>query len=210
MAEGINNEIGIYGTLVNQTESQVIAKAKQVSMEGYSKGSNGSAVEETDTVTIAIAKLEKQVENTGSSGSSGIQNLSDKLTKHIETHNEDHEIVKNQIDGLKDGDNVTFNEITATANIHAAGFFQSSDKRLKKNIENIDITKGDIELVQFNWKESGKRGYGVIADDIEKIYPDVVTTRKDGFKQVNYIEALTIKIAQLEEKIKELEDKLNK
>lgn len=205
-----NNIINIYGTLVNQTESQTIAKAKQISMEGYSKGSDGSAITPSDTVTAAIAKLEKQVENTGSSGSSGIQNLKSQLESHINNHDDPHQTTKNQVSGLEDTAEVKFKTVTATGNINAAGFFQTSDKRLKTSIDKIDLTKGDIDLIQFNWKESGKLGYGVIADDVEKNYPNIVSIGEDGFKRVNYIEALVIKLAQLEEKIKELEEKLNK
>lgn len=205
-----NNIINIYGTLVNQTESQTIAKAKQISMEGYSKGSDGSAITPSDTVTAAIAKLEKQVENTGSSGSSDIQSLRSELESHINNHDDPHQTTKSQVQGLEDTANVKFRSVTTTENINAAGFFQSSDKRLKTSIDKIDLTKGDIDLIQFNWKESGKLGYGVIADDVEKNYPNIVSIGEDGFKRVNYIEALVIKLAQLEEKIKELEEKLNK
>lgn len=205
-----NNIINIYGTLVNQTESQTIAKAKQISMEGYSKGSDESAITPSDTVTAAIAKLEKQVENTGSSGSSGIQSLRSELESHINNHDDPHQTTKNQVQGLEDNAEVKFQSVTATGNINAAGFFQSSDKKLKTNVDKIDLTKGDIDLIQFNWKESGKLGYGVIADDVEKNYPNIVSIGEDGFKRVNYIEALVIKLAQLEEKIKELEEKLNK
>lgn len=205
-----NNIINIYGTLVNQTESQTIAKAKQISMEGYSKGSDGSAVTPSDTVTTAISKLEKQVENTGSSGSSEIQRLRSELESHISDHNDPHQTTKNQVQGLEDNAEVKFKIVTATGNINAAGFFQTSDKKLKTNVDKIDLTKGDIDLIQFNWKESGKLGYGVIADDVEKNYPNIVSVGEDGFKRVNYIEALVIKLAQLEEKIKELEERLDK
>lgn len=205
-----NNNIGIYGTLVNMTESQTIAKAKQISMEGYSKGSDGSAVTPSDTVTTAISKLEKQVENTGSSGSSEIQSLRSDLESHISDHDDPHQTTKNQVQGLEDNAEVKFKTVTATGNINAAGFFQSSDKKLKTNVDKIDLTKGDIDLIQFNWKESGRLGYGVIADDVEKNYPNIVSIGEDGFKRVNYIEALVIKLAQLEEKIKELEERLDK
>ena len=59
-------------------------------------------------------------------------------------------------------------------------------------------------------KKNGKRGYGVIADEVEKNYPSLIEIGEDGYKSVNYIEALTIKISQLEEKIKSLEEEINK
>jgi hypothetical protein len=56
--------------------------------------------------------------------------------------------------------------VTATKDITARGFYEVSDMRLKDNIHNITIDK-QIDLVQFNWKNTGKKSYGVIAQQIE-------------------------------------------
>lgn len=92
---------------------------------------------------------------------------------------------------------------------------QNSDERLKENIrpvidEATTLNDKDIRLVQFDWKDNGKHSYGVIAQEVEKNYPELVYENKDGLKSVSYSEILVIKIAQLENKLKQLENELKK
>lgn len=91
---------------------------------------------------------------------------------------------------------------------------QNSDERLKENIrpvidEATTLIDKEIRLVQFDWKDNGKHSYGVIAQEVEKNYPELVYENKDGLKSVSYSEILVIKIAQLENKLKQLENELN-
>jgi len=113
----------------------------------------------------------------------------------------------------------TVGEIRATSDITA---YYSSDVSLKTNIENIPNALNkvmNIRGVGFDWKDSyinergGEDGYfirkhdvGVIAQEIEKVLPEVVATRDNGIKAVKY-EKL---IALLIEAIKELNDKIEK
>ena len=90
---------------------------------------------------------------------------------------------------------------------------QNSDERLKENIrpvidEATTLIDKEIRLVQFDWKDNGKHSYGVIAQEVEKNYPELVYENKDGLKSVSYSEILVIKIAQLENKLKQLENEL--
>lgn len=72
------------------------------------------------------------------------------------------------------------------------GAITGSDIRLKKDINNL--TKDEIEKinnlrpVSYTLKDDSSNGkkYGFIAQDVEKIYPDIVTNNKDGIKGVNY------------------------
>lgn len=88
----------------------------------------------------------------------------------------------------------------------ALGFYEQSDIRLKTNIKPIDV-KDNIELVEFDWKESGKHSYGVIAQQIEKDYPELVDSTGE-YKTVKYDSVLIVKCAQLEERINKLEKEL--
>lgn len=68
-----------------------------------------------------------------------------------------------------------------------------SDKRLKKNIEKVGEVNG-VNFYTFEANELGKEkgmvmNIGVIADEIQEIYPDLVGER-DGYKTVNYPELL--------------------
>lgn len=99
--------------------------------------------------------------------------------------------------------------ILATGKISASsGFYESSDIQLKTNIQPIDFTN-NIELVSFNWKKDGSKSYGVIAQQVEEHYPELVSTDEStGYKSVNYDAVLIIKCAQLENRIKQLEKEL--
>ena len=97
-----------------------------------------------------------------------------------------------------------------------------SDERLKDNIETITnaVNKVDqLRGVTYTRKEDGIASTGVIAQDVEKVLPQAVTTDEDGMKAVKYgnmvgllIEAIkeqneTIKGMQAE--IAELKARLN-
>jgi hypothetical protein len=53
----------------------------------------------------------------------------------------------------------------------------SSDKRLKKNLKKFDSNKiiDKIEVYDFEWKETGERDIGVIAQDVYEVYPQAIT-----------------------------------
>ena len=112
----------------------------------------------------------------------------------------------------------TSGEIRATNDITA---FHSSDVALKENIVNIPSPLEMIKKINgvfFDWKDSfikakgGEDGYfvrkhdvGVIAQDVEKVMPEVVGTRPDGIKAVKYDRLVTVLI----EAVKELTEEVN-
>lgn len=99
-------------------------------------------------------------------------------------------------------------KLHVAGNILATGFYEESDIQLKTNIQPIDFTN-NIELVSFNWKKDGSKSYGVIAQQVEQYYPELVSTDEStGYKSVNYDAVLIIKCAQLENRIKQLEKEL--
>ena len=86
----------------------------------------------------------------------------------------------------------------------------TSDKTLKENITDIDspLDKvNNLKGIYFEWvdKESGgkDRKIGFIAQDVEKIVPELVYTYDNGIKTVHYKEM----VALLVEAIKELNNK---
>lgn len=98
---------------------------------------------------------------------------------------------------------------TTTFNGHvtAPAYYQSSDQKLKTDIERITdpfAILDHIEGKRFVWKDSKKPAYGVIAQDIEKVMPDAVSENGDGFKTVEYDQL----IAPLIEAVKQLRDEV--
>jgi len=98
----------------------------------------------------------------------------------------------------------------AGATYSTGGFFESSDIRLKDVAETIE--SDTFGAIKYLWKDrrDSKTHWGYAAQDVLKYIPDAVTVDNDGMMSVNYNEAHSWKIAQLEQKIKELEAKLSK
>ena len=100
----------------------------------------------------------------------------------------------------------TTGEIVATGDITA---FYSSDERLKENIEVIPDALNKVKQIKgvsFDWKENisdvtSKTGHdiGVIAQDIEAILPELVTTRDSGYKAVSYEKIVALLIEAIKD-----------
>lgn len=94
-----------------------------------------------------------------------------------------------------------------TGSVEASGgFFDTSDARVKANVKGIDASDADkVKLVEFDRTDVEHHGYGVIAQELEKVYPEMVSTDDEGFKSVNYNELAMVKIKYLEDKVARLE-----
>ena len=106
---------------------------------------------------------------------------------------------------------LTFNPSTGT--LSATAFTSLSDVNKKKNIRRItnalDITK-KLEGVRFNWKENNLPLLGLIAQEVEKVLPELVT--QGEVKSVNYNGIIGVLIEAIKEqqvRIEELERKSN-
>lgn len=61
-----------------------------------------------------------------------------------------------------------------------------SDIRAKENINRIGTTPGGIGVYEYNYIGDGTPRVGVMAQEVEKIIPEAVTTGSDGLKRVYY------------------------
>jgi hypothetical protein len=73
--------------------------------------------------------------------------------------------------------------------------FYGSDRRLKENIKSIDNPIEKISKIggyEYDWipmegiHENSGHDIGVIAQEIEKILPEIVTRRENGYLAVKY------------------------
>lgn len=84
---------------------------------------------------------------------------------------------------------ISGNDATVVGTVTANSFIYSSDFRLKKDIAPLNgaLNKiNNLQGVSFNWKNSGKPEIGLIAQDVEKVVPELVVTGSDGLKAVKY------------------------
>ena len=105
---------------------------------------------------------------------------------------------------------LTYNPSTGTLTV--VDINSTSDIKLKENIKTVENslnTLTQLRGVSFDWKETGKGSYGVIAQELEEILPDLV---KNGeVKSVNYnglIGVLIEAVKELSEEVKELKKKV--
>lgn len=97
--------------------------------------------------------------------------------------------------------------------ITAVDFNSSSDQNLKENIAPLAdsiSTINKLNPVEFTWKNSKTKSYGVIAQEIEQILPELVKTDHDGNLSVNYIPIIALlldAVQELDKKVKDLEAK---
>ena len=103
--------------------------------------------------------------------------------------------------------------IYSEADVYA---YYSSDPLLKENkvlIENPLDKISKLGGYTFDWKESAKEhgghltghDYGVMADEVEELFPEMVQTREDGIRAVKYEKLIPVLI----EAVKELKGELD-
>ena len=97
------------------------------------------------------------------------------------------------------------------SSVSANSFYASSDIRLKNILDDINIDFDKLKLIPkkyYTWKGSDILQLGTIAQDIQKIYPEVVSKNENGYLSVDYSKLSIIALAaidKLNERIKELE-----
>jgi len=91
--------------------------------------------------------------------------------------------------------------------------FASSDKRLKDNITPISNPIKKIQKIggyEFDWndKQDTYEGHdiGVIAQEIEEVLPELVTTRDNGYKAVKYEKIVALLIEAIKDQQKQIDE----
>lgn len=99
---------------------------------------------------------------------------------------------------------------TLSGNLTAPGFFESSDKRLKKQLEANYAPQNIGDIQAYLYIKDGKEEVGYYAQEVSEVIPSAVAEGTDGFLTVAYNQVLVAKIQYLENKLKQLEDELGR
>ncbi len=103
-------------------------------------------------------------------------------------------------------------------NIKVAGvvycneLIETSDVRLKKNITPLSKSLSSVLLINpvtYNWKDKANDDglkSGVIAQELQKIYPELVVTQKSGMLGVNYIGLIPHLVKSIQEQQVQIEE----
>jgi hypothetical protein len=106
-----------------------------------------------------------------------------------------------------DATDINCNTLVAITTITAQDVNSTSDINLKTNIKTVENALDTIDKlrgVSFDWKLSGKNSYGVIAQELEEVLPELVNSGEN--KSVNYNGIIAILIEAIKDLKKEIED----
>ena len=102
--------------------------------------------------------------------------------------------------------------LNVTGIVTATDFDALSDENYKENVITVNNALNKVEQlrgVSFDWKDNGRSSYGVIAQELQKVLPELV--HGEDPKTVNYngiIGVLIEAVKELSEEVKELKNNI--
>ena len=83
----------------------------------------------------------------------------------------------------------------------------TSSKRYKKKITDISDTSWiyDLRPVDFEWKKTDKKDWGLIAEEVIKVKPELVGVENDLPEWINYERLIPILLKEIQEQNKRIE-----
>lgn len=94
------------------------------------------------------------------------------------------------------------------SDVYCKKLYTSSDERLKENIKPYEPTTSvlDLSIKEFNYKDSKVKSVGVIAQEVQKLFPDIVNEdKKSGYLSVDDRSLMYMLMAE----VKKLRDRVN-
>ena len=102
---------------------------------------------------------------------------------------------------------LTFNP--ATGLLVSTDYNSSSDMTLKQDITLINNPLDIISQLTgfgFTWKDSKQKAYGLSAQEVEKVIPEIVKDRPDGTKGINYMNLTAFLIEAIKDLKQEIQE----
>ena len=112
---------------------------------------------------------------------------------------------------------LTTDLINCNSDISAYGFYEKSDERLKTFSDSVEVNLDKLSSLRkshftYNDDESKKQHIGVSAQEVQKLYPEVVNEDEDGYLSVDYAKLSVIALKAVDElyaRLLKLEAKIN-
>ncbi len=84
-----------------------------------------------------------------------------------------------------------------------------SDIRLKSNLEYVENALGilmALNVYKYNWKGTEITDIGLLAQEVEKVYPEAVKVLENGVKTIDYNKLMVLVIKAIQEIKKEIDN----
>ncbi|MCX6163374.1 MAG: tail fiber domain-containing protein, partial [Ignavibacteriae bacterium] len=101
-------------------------------------------------------------------------------------------------------------KLAVNGSIYATQYWQPSDIRLKHDIQPLDNTLDKIMKLRgvsfvYNNDNTGKRQIGFIAQEMEELFPEFITTDDNGLKGVSYANVSAVLLEGIKEQQKQID-----
>ena len=199
------NAAGNQNTSGNAATATALATARTIGLSGDVSGSGSFDGTGNLTITATIA------DDSHNHTIANVDGLQTALDGKLSTSGKAAD--SNLLDGIDSASFLrsdtadSFTTLTGTT-LNATTVNSTSDERLKENVETIANASTKVSAlrgVNFDWKATGEKSMGVIAQEVEAVIPEVVATNEEGGKAVNY-QAM---VGLLIEAVKELQEKVD-
>lgn len=92
--------------------------------------------------------------------------------------------------------------------IYATAFIQTSDRRLKENITSFSSKKSilDLPLYKYDFINGEKNSIGCMAQDLQKICPEIVHENKDGYLGIEENKIVFLLLEEVKKLRKEVDE----
>ena len=198
--------VGI-GTTIPTTTLQVVGIVSATSFSGNLTGS-ATGLTGTPNLNVGVVTATSFVGN-----GSGLTGAGSTVADDTATNQTFYPIFTQTTSGTITASKVSTSKLTynpSTGEMTSVNFNSTSDINLKENIKTIENATETIESlrgVSFDWKETGDASYGVIAQELEEVLPELV--RKGETKSVNYNGIIGVLIEAVKELKAEIEELKN-
>jgi hypothetical protein len=189
------------GISVNQTTGSLTVTNSGVT--SLVAGTNISISGSTGAVTVNVSGTVAAATNATNSSNSAVTD--DTTTNATHYPNFVAGTSGNQAEKVS-STKLTFNPSSGL--LTSTDYNSSSDKRLKSNIKTVEGALDKVNSlrgVTFKWKEGGSDSIGLIAQEVQKVIPEVVTKDDNGYLGIRYTNIIGV----LVEAIKEQQDQIN-
>jgi len=200
---GFPNDVTINGTLTANNFSGDGSSLSDV-ISGVGLQTGGNVSQNLIGVGLTILDFVGPVVGvvTGTRGTITIESGADINT----IGNANQVLFKNASNDATTSPNLTFN---GTNLVCAGTVTANSDERLKENVETIPDALDKVKQlrgVEFDHKNTGDHCLGVIAQEVEKIVPDVVYEDVHGVKSVAYMNMVALLIEAVKDQQKQIDE----
>ena len=186
------------GTFTQRSAIDVVAHSDGDLITGYVSGSSGDRFNIELDATNSLAKI-------SSGGGYDLTFSTEGGTMNFESNG------FGSATYAFDGDATISNDLTVSGDVVV-----SSDARLKANIASLGSTIAKLLLIDgksYTMKKDGKQKIGVLAQDVQKVFPELVTKDGNEMLAVNYqglVPVLINALKEQDEKISRLENLVEK